>query len=305
MVCRDENPVGQWTIRVFDQGNAEENGNFLGWTMTFWGSAKDSSQATKYELPDDPNEGHNLPPHPSATEDAEQTKQHPKPTANLPEDHAAAAGEATRPAFSTEEKEGSATPTSSPTSLPDAGDQGVFSHMYDLMSNQLWLVGAFGIVVMFGVGTAGFLWLRKRKAARRAKSAYAPLGATDDMAMRQIDRDGAVAGTGGERSAGGTRELYDAFGVGSDDEDDDENERSALTGTGRYNQPTGLTYHNGFLDDEGMSTGRSAPEPYRDDPDTHGEHSTDKATPARDGSEGSGDGSWQDASEAPHTRPVD
>ena len=67
-VPREESPVGKWTLKVSDQNN-ENKGHFLGWSMTFWGSAVDPDQAEPYELPDDPKEGHNLPPHPTSSED--------------------------------------------------------------------------------------------------------------------------------------------------------------------------------------------------------------------------------------------
>ncbi|KAG8809361.1 pheromone processing endoprotease [Serendipita sp. 399] len=309
----DENPIGEWTLRVFDLEN-EHKGYFLGWSMIMWGSSTDPDYAEKYELADDPNEGHNLPPHPAAS--ATTSRQHTKPTALLPEDHASQPGEATRPAFPTDDaKQGSATNT--PTSLPNAPDEGVFTHMYDLMANQLWLVGAFGVVIVFGAGAGWFLWNRRRK-AKRSKAAYAPLaggsGGGDTMAMRSMAGGSGGAGSGGpqarggsgERSAGGTRELYDAFGVGSDDDDEDEvDEHSALTGSNRFAQQATVTYHDGFLDDEGLSTANTGRTPYRDDPLPTGtpsqQHQPQSPTlsSTREGSDGSGsgDGSWQDASE--------
>lgn len=263
--------------------------------MSLWGSAIDASLATLYELPDDPNEGHNLPPHPTGTE--EQTKQHPKPTEALPDDHA----------FITP----SSLPysTASPTGFPEAIEEGYFTHMYDLLSNQLWLIGAIGIVAIFGISAGVFFWLRKRK-INRARAAYAPVPGGDNMPMRSLDR-GAGVGSGapgsGERSAGGTRELYDAFGVGSDEEDEDEDEHTALTAQGRMGQQARIAqgYHDGDLDDEGLSTARTAQIPYRDEP-VHGAAAvgaTTTTSPPRAASDGSGDESWQDASEAAHLRP--
>lgn len=270
--------------------------------MSMWGSAIDPTLAEKYDLGDQPNEGHNLPPHPSAG--AEQTKHHPKPTVHLPDDHASQTGEATRVAFPTDNKEGTATETGVPTSFPTAADEGIFNNMYDLLANQFWLIGAFGVVIIFGAAAGIFFWLRKRR-VRRARSAYAPLPGADSMPMRSLDRAGVPpAGSGapgaGERSAGGTRELYDAFGVGSDEEDEGEvDENSALTGAGRFGQAAApLTYHDGFLDDNGMSSARTAGTPYRDDVPAAAAGittATAVASPPRPGSDGSGDGSWQDA----------
>jgi kexin len=296
---RDENPVGDWTLVVSDQNNSN-NGSFLGWSMSLWGSAIDAAQAVLYELPDDPNEGHNLPPHPTTSD---QTKQHPKPTEALPEDHAFQTG---TPIF----------PSGTATGLPEAIEEGYFTHMYDLLTNQLWLIGAIGIVVVFGIGAGAFFWLRKRK-VRRARSNYVPVPGGENMPMRALDRSGGGAGgagTGapgsGERSAGGTRELYDAFGVGSDEEDEDEDENTALTAHGRLGQQTRLSqgYHDGDLDDEGLSTARTTRGPYRDEPEPEpsasaGEEGITTVSPPQHASDGSGDESWQDASEGAHLRP--
>jgi kexin len=134
----------------------------------------------------------------------------------------------------------------------------------------------------------------------------------DNMSMRPLDR-GAPAGPGapgaGERSAGGTRELYDAFGVGSDEEDEHAvDEHSALTGgaPGHFGQTTApVTYHDGFLDDEGASTAHSRAAPYRDEePAPAKEAGASRLSPAREGSDGSGDGSWQDAAADHETAPL-
>jgi kexin len=289
---RDEDPVGQWTLRVSDQSN-HETGSFLGWSMTLWGSAMDASLAEeKFELPDDPDAGHKLPSHVSPTA---VTNHHPKPTSHLPSDHGAQMGEATRPAF----------PTNTQTTIPEAAQKGVFTNMYELLRNQLWLVGAFGIVTIFGAATGIFFCLRRRR-ARRANISYAPIPGGDNVPMRCVaEGGGTFAGSGfpgaGERTTGGTRELYDAFGVGSDDED--MGERAALTGgAGRFGRIAApLTYHDGFLDDEGMSTGRTSGTPYRDAPEPSGVVVTQSTeTPPR---EGGSEGSRQDVAADHETVP--
>jgi len=164
---------------------------------------------------------------------------------------------------------------------------------------------------VFGIGACVFFWLKKRK-IRRARSNYVPVPGGENMPMRALDRSGAGAGSGapgsGERSAGGTRELYDAFGVGSDEEDEDEDENTALTAHGRLGQQVRLSqgYHDGDLDDEGLSTARTARAPYRDEPEPNagaGEEGITTVSPPQPASDGSGDESWQDASEGAHLRP--
>lgn len=279
-MCRGEHPLGEWKLTVNDQGSAKQNGTFLGWSMNLWGECYDPQKAKKFELDVDDDKGqHTLPP--SATD---KTKVHPKPTITPPSDNGAAQGETTKAATT-----GDATAIGS-TGMPDAPDEGTFNHIYDLLSDSTWLVGATGVVVLFGLGAGIFFFLRRRRLQKR--SAYSALSGGDDVRMRSMDRDSnARAGLLG-RGSGNTRELYDAFGVLSDENDeDDDDEESALRGAGGgydAHPGRGLGYHEGFLDDDGPPTAGTPTGPYRDEPEL--------APPGRE-SPGSGDGSWQDASE--------
>jgi len=270
-----EHPLGEWTLTVNDQGSTERSGTFLGWSMNLWGECSDPQKAKKFELDVDDANPQDLPP---------PSKVHAKPTNNLPPDHGVAPGETTKVAFPTKP---SATAIES-TGMPDAPDEGTFNPIYNLLSDSTWLVGAVGVVVLFGLGAGIFFWLHRRRLQKR--SAYSALSGGDDMRMRSMDRDSSArAGLLGGGGSGNTRELYDAFGVLSDEEGhDDDDEESALRGAGGgydAHPGRGLGYHEGFLDDDtaGTPTG-----PYRDEPEL--------APPGRE-SPGSGDGSWQDASE--------
>ena len=253
--------------------------------MNLWGECYDPNKAKKFELEVDDEAQHELPP--SATE---KTKVHPKPTNNLPSDHGAAPGETTKPAFPATTEDDSLNSAAESTGMPDAPDEGTFNHIYDLLSDSTWLVGAVGVVVLFGLGAGIFFWLRRRRLQKR--NAYSALSGGDEVRMRSMDRDSSArAGLLGSRRSGNTRELYDAFGVLSDEEDQDgDSEENALRGAGGYDAHprTGLGYHEGFLDDDGPPTAGTPTAPYRDEPEL--------APPGRD-SPGSGDGSWQDASE--------
>ena len=224
-----------------DQTKEEHDGSFIGWTMTLWGSTIDASQAKTFLLADPdvpfppPADPEDVPPvSPSPT----VSKIHSKPTEHLPGDHGTAEGEADKPAFSSVQSD-----IVEPTSSSEAGtdetmtptpDEGWFPGMYNLVSNSKWVFGAIGVVAFCGIaGGAFFLW--RRSAARRAQ--YRAV-AGDDVNMSAFGRDRG-------RGTGGTKELYDAFGEVSDDEDVDE-ETQLRQPLASQNE---LAFHSGFLDD--------------------------------------------------------
>jgi kexin len=106
------------------------------------------------------------------------------------------------------------------------------------------------------------------------------------MAMNvTMESNGLMAGGGASRSGrnggrgrGTTRELYDAFGEVSDDDDDDANEETRLHpsgGRGRDERReiggNELGFHSGFLDDDEPTPSVAGSTPaiahYRDEPD--------------------------------------
>lgn len=206
------------------------------------------------------------------------TKLLTKPTAHLPGDHGDAPGENTNPAFSTANTGPTATPN--PTA-----DEGWFPSMSKLKSNQKWFFSAIGAVAVFGIGLGIFFWQRRR--IRMAK--YSSLPAADDMSMSALitgHRSGATA-----TASRPTRELYDAFGEVSDDEDEDVVEERDLHPQNRISR--GLGFHSGFLDDDnpaaGMATSR-----YRDEPEATRVMGTDP--PVRTASPNGSGESWEHAS---------
>jgi kexin len=251
--------------------------------MILWGTTIDPSKAQKYEVP---IEDTLLPPSPHSTTmtPTPTTRIHSKPTDHLPESHGSTEGEATKPAFGTRPS-GSSTPTP---------DEGWFSDMSNLVSSRKWFFGAVALVVMFGIGAAVFFWRRRRSQTRRPE--YASIPAGDDLPMSTITRDGRPA-PGGPR----TKELYDAFGEVSDDEDVDE--ETALRGDHLHGRSQGeLSFHAGFLDDEDTPAATVPPSKYRDEPE--GESGLQSAVAGPSGANVdhpgspasvSGDGSWEHA----------
>lgn len=291
---RDEDPVGEWTIRVSDQRKETMHGVFLGWTMSVFGSVQDESKPYKtfeLQLVEDV-----LPPEsttvtaPSSTSEvptSTSTKTLPKPTDHLPDDHGEAEGEAHMPAFpgNTSSNSTAASPTSAvgaaDSTMPPTADEGWFSDLSNLVSNQVWFFVALGVVVLFGAGAGFFFWQRAVR-RRRANANYTSLAADDEMGMRSLSKP---ARGGTQR----TKDLYDAFGeVEDDDEDADES-----TGLRPHVHSPGVEMglHSGFLDDDEPSTGGSAIGRYRDEP-----VEAPQPTQQRADSPGSGSGSsWEHA----------
>ncbi|WVQ93527.1 hypothetical protein IAU59_000601 [Kwoniella sp. CBS 9459] len=323
----EENPVGTWTIKVKDQANPDKIGRFVAWSLQLWGESIDPSIAKLWApaeegQPDEEQTGSD----PSTT-----TSQKPKPTAHLPGDHGEASGEATKPGLVSATPQPTSTETSGegqgeedeeviaePTSATDENaDEGFFSGITTLTSNSTWIAGAGMIIVLAGTGLGAFFYYRSRKRRQNlfglsnngegARGAYAPI--SEDVPMGLLERSRRKLGGSGKAGAagggaGGTKELYDAFGDGpSDEESDDQDETTALR------------YHDDFLGDDedhdhdhghghpGHGSGsatRGLESEYRDEPDTEDgegeEGGVDKGKRKEESGSGSS-GSWQDAAD--------
>jgi len=270
---REENPVGEWTIRVFDKQDPEHNGKFLGWSMSFWGSVIDPAKAKEYIVPHVEN---TLPPdHEAENPDLPvSTKVHPKPTDHLPGDHGQAEGEATKPAFPQHTSTSTSTTSTSTGTMVPTVDEGLTSQLSNLFGQRGWIFGAGAVVILFGAGVGFFFW---RRAVRRRQN-YTSLP-SDEVAMSSIRRG----------PTGRTRELYDAFGEVSEDEGDAD-ERTGLRG-GRDTRG-GLGFHAGFLDDDdpqSAATPLNGATPYKDEPADQ---------PRRGRTSPGTDESWEHASQA-------
>jgi len=138
---------------------------------------------------------------------------------------------------------------------------------------------------VFGVGVGIFFW--RRRVARINATTYTALNNdNNELSMTALG----TSMTGGPRT---TRELYDAFGEVSDDDDD---ETTAL----RQPLAHSVGFHSGFLDDDELSTAAGLTPKYRDEPDPtiHIESRPKDDEVAAKGLEsptGSG-GSWEHAS---------
>ncbi|WWD16394.1 hypothetical protein CI109_100820 [Kwoniella shandongensis] len=305
----EEDPVGTWTIRVKDQVHPEKTGRFIAWSLQLWGEVIDPALAKTWApaeegQPDEEETGSD----PTAV-----VSQKPKPTEHLPGDHGEASGEADKPGLGSTTDAPLSAPTDStneditePTSPTDAdADEGFFSGITTLASSSTWIAGAGMIIVLAGAAVGAIFYYRVRRRRRNlfglanngeggARGGYAPV--SDDMPMGLLERGRRKLG--GKSAGGGmagSKELYDAFGDGPSDEEDDEDsadERSALR------------YHDDFLGDDDEHSPTTKTE-YKDDPEPESaekgeeEGKSDKGKgKAGEGESASGSsGSWQDAAE--------
>lgn len=213
----DEDPVGDWTIRVKDGFHPTKHGNFTAWSMGFWGEAADASKTVEYILPferpkgdleddDDDDDEDVINTAVPSYSSASTTYQRPKPTDHLPDDHHQA---------------GDQVPDSSYTPTPD---EGYLDNSSFLLDHQTWLIGA-GLVGLTLVAAVGTVWFIRRKRAQElaradedSRGVYASLNQGGNDSHRMTDFS--------SNNGGRTRELYDAFKLAdSDSEDGDEDER--------------------------------------------------------------------------------
>lgn len=259
MFHRGEDPVGDWTIRVSDQNDPDNTGMFLGWNMVLWGEAIDPAKTRKYEVPlvEDilpPQEVPMRPVLPVPT----GTKQHPKPTSHLPGDHGTKEGENSKPAFGDSKSTSPASPSATSTEIFATPDEGWFSDMSNLVSSQKWFFGAIALVVVFGIAVVVYFWRRRARMMRQRAEYEALMGG--DVSMTAV---------GGRRPIR-ARELYDAFGEPSDDEDDADENTNLRRADAPGRSTEGLGFHSRFLDDDDPVAGGVTPrQEYRDDDPEH------------------------------------
>ncbi|EJD00927.1 uncharacterized protein FOMMEDRAFT_110361 [Fomitiporia mediterranea MF3/22] len=230
-----ENPVGTWTLTVSDQDREDESGNFIGWRLSLWGSAKDSDKAVPYalkiseELPipfPPPEEAEPTPDAPHTTAVPSTTKSFPKPTAAISsvpgqEDVESTAGQAT------------ATSSSDSSSMDN---------------DTRFRIAILGFVFA-GIFIAGgaILIIRRIRQNRRNAQRRAEEGEGEDVRMRLLDNEAqrplslsaqdvsTYDDEPGERERG--REGVSSGGIGFHSgflDEDEEEETRAVDGNSRY-----------------------------------------------------------------------
>lgn len=300
-LCREENPLGTWTITVKDTVNPNKTGRFVAWSLQLWGECIDAAEAKLWApaeegAPDEEEIGSD----PTVTQ-----SQKPKPTDHLPDDHGEAEGEAHKPGL------GGTTDVPAPTPGTDItegegdadgdndssdADSGYFDGIKSLAGNPMWMAGAGLIVVLAGATTGLIFILRARKRRNNlfglsnngegARGVYAPV--SEDVPMGLLERGRRKLGGGGAAAgAGGSKDLYDAFGDGPSDDEDN--------GSDGSNERTALRYHDDFLDDDGEDGAGNRSPVYKDEPDTPTKESGSGGL--GESASGASSSSWQDAAE--------
>ncbi|KAK4053752.1 pheromone processing endoprotease [Microbotryomycetes sp. JL201] len=279
----DEDPIGKWTLRVKDRQNNGHNGTFASWSMQLWGSAIDPSLTEPFRLPGDPDdEDATYDEDATLTSSVvEPTKTFDRPTSHLPDDHAEVTGEA-HLTFGESYSSIDLGPTAAPVSDTeidadgetddgelddeDEGESsgsfydslygstaGALSGMRELVGSTTWFFVAVGIVIVFVAAVTAFFILRRRP-QRRTEAGYdfALMTDEDDLPMSSMERGGLLANDGNAQAASGrrqsarTRELYNAFALHSDEEDESGDEDDDGRKRPLYTKDTG----SGYLDED-------------------------------------------------------
>ncbi|KAH9813866.1 pheromone processing endoprotease [Melampsora americana] len=193
-----EPAVGNWTLSVLDLHQTPgKNGTFEDWAMGLWGECKDPKIQKLFKMPDD-SEIHlpvGLPISGVPFVENEKTKLLSKPTAHLPEDH--------------------------------AGMLSGLSGM-TLSGKSVWIFIVFGTMIIIGGSLLGWMMMRRMKRRRRLGIDGGGGDDDDEADNDEDDRMGLL--TGGKRHQSSrkkvrmTKELYDAFGNGSESEGDETDE---------------------------------------------------------------------------------
>ncbi|KAI1324767.1 peptidase S8/S53 domain-containing protein [Xylariaceae sp. FL0255] len=224
-----ESGVGTWSLIVRDTIVNDHTGNFTDWHLKLWGESIDASKAKVLPMPteeDDDNHDVTTTATPTVITTSLSPPSDPTNTAvttSLPDDHperptkpspteaettaaptGSGTGTAPPPAETTTEKEESSW---LPSFLPTLGVS---------PRTQIWIYGALSLIVIFCSGLGIWLWVVRRKRLQNN-----PRDEYDFQPLNPGETEGLNTGhEKGSRPRAG--DLYDAFAMGSDDEELDE-----------------------------------------------------------------------------------
>lgn len=216
---RGETGVGKWTVVIRDTKENEHNGTFTDWHLKLWGESKDASKAKKLPLPtedDDANhdEIQSIITAPAATATVTHMPELSHTLLGNPTDHP---HRPTKPTDGSEAQSSGTTDAEKQTSTAASSWISKFPTFGASKTAQMWIAGAFGLIIAFCIGLGIFFWVaRRRRMRNNARNEY------DFELLDEEEADGLNSGekggNRGKRTRGG--ELYDAFAEGSEDEEE-------------------------------------------------------------------------------------
>lgn len=241
--------MGKWSVVVKDTEVNEHNGSFTDWKMTLWGECVDPSTQELLPMPkendDDDHDVMTASPsfvsvNPVASETdlpANPTDHQHRPVNAKPTSTSSQTTTTTPSEFVSASASASASATSIPseTTVGDKESSHFLPHYFPTFGvskrTQVWIYGAFAIIVLFcaGLGTYFFVQRRKRRRSEREDYEFEVLD-DEDVALN--------GGVGGRKKGRRAGELYDAFAGESDeegllDEDDEAGYRDEETAAER------------------------------------------------------------------------
>ena len=220
----------------------EHNGSFTDWRLTLWGECVDPSSQELFPMPnEDDDDGHDvvtaspsfvsvgpvagetdLPANPT---DHQHRPVNAKPTSSGSQATTAPSGSVS--VSTSASGSASATATGLPSEPPEEEKESshFLPHYFPTFGvskrTQVWIYGAFAIIVLFCAGLGTYFLVQRRKRRRSEREDY-EFDVLDD---EDVTLNGDA---GGKRKARRAGELYDAFAGESDEEgllsDEDEEE---------------------------------------------------------------------------------
>ena len=221
---------GDWKLVVKDLKENQHTGTFIDWRLSLYGECVEPSKQDLLPLPEETDDDdhdredvtastHPVEVPPATSELPEHPSDHPeRPTVPRPSD--VPADPTTTVAFSppspaqTDGPSSTSTTTSTVSADPDKFLPGPFPTFGVSKRTQIWIYGAFSLIIIFLIAIGTYLYLAKRKAAKNSRENY------EFQSLNEDDFDDDMGGGGGRGGRGKrrARELYDAF-AGESDED--------------------------------------------------------------------------------------
>jgi len=224
---RGESGIGKWSVVVKDINVNEHNGTFTDWKLTLWGECIDPSKQELLPLPaegdDDDHDVVTAAPtfvsiNPGPTDTAELPA-NPTDHQDRPVNTKPTAGATTSQAASSATTNATASGTALPDIPPEEDEKNThfLPHYFPTFGvskrTQIWIYGAFGMIILFCAGLATYFFVQRRKRRRNEREEYEFEALEEEDGM--LNGNGAAGGRKKGRRAG---ELYDAFAGESDDE---------------------------------------------------------------------------------------